>query len=73
MSVHSIQPPDGPSNDTDTLVINEWKFSEDRAVYGLWGVAKALEQELHEPVENEVPLCLSIALVHLASQLKDAR
>jgi hypothetical protein len=73
MSVHSIQPPDGPADDKETLIIHEWKFNYGDAMLGIWGIAKALEEELVTPrddTEEEVAQCLAIALVNLATQLK---
>ncbi len=73
MSVRSIQPPDGPSDDKDGLLIKEWKFSHTEALLGVWGIAMALKEELvNRDNDNEISQCLSIALVNLATQLKDS-
>ncbi len=71
MSIHSIQTADGF---IDNIVLKEWEFYEGDVINGIWGVAKALEQELVQLNDNEeVAQCLSIALVNLASQLKDSQ
>ena len=70
MSVHSIQPPDGPSEDSNTLVIKDWEFHYSDAMFGIWGIAKALEELLDGDSHDETAQCLAIALVNLATQLK---
>ena len=43
------------------------------AINGIWGIAKALEEELvHGNNPNLTAQCLSIALVNLATQLTDS-
>ena len=71
MSVHSIQPPDGPSEDSNKLVIQDWEFHYSDAMLGIWGIAEALKEELvNGNNDKEVSQCLAIALVNLATQLK---
>ncbi len=71
MSVHSIQPPDGPSEDSNTLIIKDWEFHYSDAMLGIWGIAEALKEELvNGNNDKEVSQCLAIALVNLATQLK---
>ena len=71
MSIHSIQTADGL---IDNIVLKEWEFCEGDVINSIWGVAKALKQELIQLDDNEeVAQCLSIALVNLANQLKDSQ
>ncbi len=58
--------------DNNKLVIKEWKFDEDYVILGIWGIAKALEQQLVQDNPDETSQCLSIALVNLATQLKES-
>ena len=71
MSVRSILPPDGPSEDSSTLVIRDWEFHYGDAMLGIWGIAEALREELvNGNNDKEISQCLAIALVNLATQLK---
>ncbi len=57
----------------DKSVLKEWKFHEADAINGIWGIAMALEQELvSRDNPDETSQCLSIALVNLATQLKES-
>ena len=61
------------TDDSNKLYIKDWKFNHSDAINGIWGIAKALEEELvggNNP--DETSMCLSIALVNLATQLKES-
>ncbi len=58
---------------TEKTVLKEWKFHEDYVILGIWGIAKALEKQLVQDNPDETSQCLSIALVNLATQLKESQ